>query len=69
MKLDIIVELARKHLDEMVTVYFANEYIYGRWIIIDTETNIIGIDIRNGGKRKVYVDMECITAMEVDMND
>ena len=31
MREEIIVELARKHLDEYVTVYFRNEYVNGRW--------------------------------------
>lgn len=66
MNKNLITELARKHLDEMVTVYFANEYIYGKWFRIDLENMSIGIDIRDSGKRSVYVDIDCITAMEVE---
>ena len=37
----IIVILARKHLDEYVTVYFRNEYVRGRWVEIDLQARII----------------------------
>lgn len=66
MRLEVIVGLAKKHLDEMVTVYLSNEYIYGRWVEINTHTNTICIDVRNGNKRLVYMDMDCINAMEVE---
>ena len=66
MNKNLIKELARKHLDEMVTVYFANEYIYGKWFFIDLEEMSIGSDIRDSGKRSIYVDIDCITAMEVE---
>lgn len=63
MKDEVIYELARKHLDETVTVYFANEYIKGHWFSIDSHTNIIGIS--RDGKTDLYIDISCINAIEV----
>ena len=61
---DVIFELARKFLDEYVTVYFANEYIRGKWFSIDAHTKVMGI-AREGRKYKCYIDIESINAIEV----
>lgn len=63
MKEEVIYELARKHLDETVTIYFANEYIKGHWFSIDSHKNIIGIS--RDGKTDLYIDISCINAIEV----
>ena len=68
MKDEVIYELARKHLDETVTVYFANEYVKGHWFSIDAHTNVIGVDVRVTGKKQrndMYIDISCINAIEV----
>lgn len=64
MKEEVIVELVRKHLDNKVTVYFANEYIKGRWVSIDCHTNVIGVKRENN--KKLYIDIGCINAIEVE---
>ena len=67
MRNEVIFELARKHLDTTVTVYFANEYIKGWWFSIDADTNVIGVqrNVSHGGKRNVYIDIDTIVAIEV----
>lgn len=66
MRDEVIFELARKHLDTTVTVYFANEYIKGWWFSIDADTNVIGVQrIVRKGKRNVYIDIDTIVAIEV----
>ena len=66
MRDEVIFELARKHLDTTVTVYFANEYIKGWWFSIDADTNVIGVQrIVRKGKCNVYIDIDTIVAIEV----
>ena len=66
MILEVIVELGRRHLDEVVVIYFANEFIKGRWFSIDTSTGIIGIE--RSRKSNLYIDISTINAIEV-LND
>lgn len=67
MRDEVIFELARKHLDTTVTVYFANEYIKGWWFSIDADTSIIGVqrNVSHGCNRDMYIDIDTIVAIEV----
>lgn len=69
MKEDVIARLARKHLDYTITVYFANEYIKGHWYAIDLHENTISIHRQGKKNQSVIIDIDCITAIEVEDHD
>ena len=66
MREEIIVELAREHLDEHVTVYFRNEYVNGRWVEIDTHAGIISLIPQGKPHNRITIDYSEITAIEYE---
>lgn len=66
MREEIIVELARKHLDEYVTVYFRNEYVSGRWVEADTYSKIISLIPDRKPNNRITIDYTEITAIEYE---
>ena len=62
----IIVILARKHLDEYVTVYFRNEYVKGRWVEIDLSARIISLIPDNKPHNRITIDYSEVTAIEYE---
>lgn len=66
MREEIIVELARKHLDEYVTVYFRNEYVSGRWVEVDSHAKIISLIPNSKPNNRITIDYTEITAIEYE---
>ena len=66
MREEIIVKLARKHLDEYVTVYFRNEYVSGRWVEADTHAKIISLIPNSKPNNRITIDYSEITAIEYE---
>lgn len=66
MREEVIVELARKHLDEHVTIYFRNEYVKGRWVEVDLHTKIISLIPVGKPHNRITIDYSEITAIEYE---
>ena len=67
MREELIVLLAREHLDEYVTVYFRNEYIDGRWVEVDTHLKIISLIPESKPHNRITIDYNEITAIEYEV--
>ena len=63
---ELLVKLARKHLDEHIIVYFRNEYVHGRWVEIDTHMKIISLIPDKRPTHRITIDYSEITAIEYD---